>query len=129
MIVPYTELPAGAGGSPRPLLDLLIADMDDILVPCLVDSGALNTLLPAWIGEAAGIAIQDAPTKRLGVAGTSTQAAFVTTLLSVGGHSWEADVGFCDPWPYGWGRRIQTVSASHEMILCDERRLECAVRY
>jgi hypothetical protein len=26
-------------------------------------------------------------------------------------------------------RRIQTVSASHEMILCDERRLECAVRY
>ena len=28
-----------------------------------------------------------------------------------------------------WWRRIQTVSASHEMILCDERRLECAVRY
>lgn len=27
----------------------------------------------------------------------------VTTLLSVGGHSWEADVGFCDPWPYSWG--------------------------
>jgi putative transposase len=26
-------------------------------------------------------------------------------------------------------RRIQRVSASHEMILCDERRLECAVRY
>jgi type I restriction enzyme R subunit len=25
--------------------------------------------------------------------------------------------------------RIQRVSASHEMILCDERRLECAVRY
>jgi xylulose-5-phosphate/fructose-6-phosphate phosphoketolase len=26
-------------------------------------------------------------------------------------------------------RRFQAVSASHEMILCDERRLECAVRY
>jgi hypothetical protein len=29
----------------------------------------------------------------------------------------------------GRPRRIQRVSASHEMILCDERRLECAVRY
>jgi hypothetical protein len=27
-----------------------------------------------------------------------------------------------------WTRRIQGVSASHEMILCDERRLECEVR-
>jgi hypothetical protein len=103
VIVPYTELPTSAGGSPRPLLDLVIADMDDILVPCLVDSGALNTLLPAWIAEAAGITTKDASMKRLGVAGSSTEAAFVTTMLSVGGHSWEADVGFCDPWPYGWG--------------------------
>ena len=66
MIVPYTELPTSAGGSPRPLLDLIIADMDDILVPCLVDSGALNTLLPAWIAEAAGITTQDASMKAVG---------------------------------------------------------------
>ncbi len=103
MIVPYTELPAGAGGWPRPLLDVAVADLDDVLVPCLVDSGAQNTLLPAWVAEAAGIATRGTPTKRLAVAGAGTDAAFVTTLLSGGDHSWEAEIGFCDPWPYGWG--------------------------
>lgn len=55
VIISYTELPDDAGGWPRPLLDIAVADMDDVLVPCLVDSGALNTLLPCWVAEAAGI--------------------------------------------------------------------------
>lgn len=103
MIVAYSEVPARAGGSPRPLLDVAVADMDDLLVPCLVDSGALHTLLPAWVAEMAGLDIEGAPTTALAVAGAGTEAAFVTTLLSAGGHSWEAVVGFCDPWPYSWG--------------------------
>ena len=26
-----------------------------------------------------------------------------TTRLTTTGQSWEAEVAFCDPWPYGWG--------------------------
>ncbi len=25
------------------------------------------------------------------------------TPITIGGHTWEADVGFCDPWPRSWG--------------------------
>lgn len=103
MIVPYTELPPEAGGWPRPLLDVGVADMDDALVPCLVDSGAQDTLLPGWAARASGVALEEARRQRLAVAGTGTEAMFVTTLLAGGGLTWEAEVGFCDPWPYGWG--------------------------
>jgi hypothetical protein len=103
VIVPFTELPDIAGGWPRPLLDVAIADMADVLVPCLVDSGALNTLLPAWVADAAAIDLHGASTSVLAVAASATTASFVTTRMAAGDHTWEAEVGFCDPWPYGWG--------------------------
>jgi hypothetical protein len=103
MIVPFTELPDAAGGWPRPLLDIRIADLDDVLVPCLVDSGALHTLLPTWVADAAGVDLRTGESLALGVAATGTTARFVTTQLAIGDHAWEAEVGFCDPWPYGWG--------------------------
>ncbi len=103
MIIPYTELPDAAGGRPRPLLDVSVSDMDDVLVPCLVDSGALHTLVPRWVADAAGINVEHAKTRALAIAGTGTQAAFVATRLTAADHTWEAEVGFCQPWPYGWG--------------------------
>lgn len=103
MIVPYTDLPDVAGGQPRPLLDVLVGDMDDAAVPCLVDSGALNTLIPSWIARAAGVNLERASRRHLAVAGAGTTAAFVTILLTAADFAWEAEVGFCDPWPYGWG--------------------------
>jgi len=103
VIVPYTELPDTAESWPRPLLDVLVADMADVLVPCLVDSGALHTLLPRWVAEAGGIDIAGAETRALAVAATGTKAALVTTRLTAAGHTWEAEVGFCHPWPYAWG--------------------------
>ncbi|MDP8958582.1 MAG: hypothetical protein M3N51_05120 [Actinomycetota bacterium] len=103
MIVPYTELPEEAGGWPRPLLDVVIADMEDMRVPCLVDSGALNTLLPGWVADAGGISRNDLKSRPLAVAATSTEAAFLSTRLNAADHSWEAELGFCRPWPYGWG--------------------------
>lgn len=33
----------------------------------------------------------------------ATTAALVPIRLTVAGHSWEAEIGFCDPWPFGWG--------------------------
>ncbi|MBV8159510.1 MAG: aspartyl protease family protein [Acidimicrobiia bacterium] len=103
MIVPYTDLPAQTGGDPRPLVDVQVADMDDALVPCLVDSGSVHSLLPRWVADAAGLALSDDRKRNLAVAGTSTRATFVPVDLTVAGLNWEADVGFCDPWPYVWG--------------------------
>jgi hypothetical protein len=103
VIIRYTELPEAAGGWPRPLLDVSIAEVDDVRVPCLVDSGALNTLLPAWVAGAAGIDLRRADRRSLSVAAARTRASFVTARLSAAGHAWEAEIGFCEPWPYGWG--------------------------
>lgn len=103
MIVPCTELPDDAGGWPRPVLDVAVADMDDVLVPCLVDSGALHTLLPNWVAAAAGIDLPAREGRELAVAAGVSRAAFVKTQLTAAGHTWEAEVGFCEPWPYVWG--------------------------
>ncbi len=103
MIVPYTELPDDAGGWPRPLLDLAVGDMDEVRYPCLVDSGALHTLLPRWLADAAGVPLRKLPKKQFGVGGTTTEAALTAVRLSTEAFAWEAEVGFCHPWPYGWG--------------------------
>jgi len=50
--IPFTELPGEAGRWPRPLLDAAVADMDEVRVPRLVDSGSLHTLLPEWLAAA-----------------------------------------------------------------------------
>lgn len=103
MIVPYTELPDEAGGSPRPVLDLVVEDMDDVLVPCLVDSGSVHTLLPSWVAEAAAVPLFEVQPRVLGVGGTSTSATFAIVRFGAGGRVWEAEAGFCEPWPYSWG--------------------------
>lgn len=102
MIVSYTALSTDVGGA-RPLLDVVVADMDELRFPALVDSGAVNTLLPRWLADAAGVGLGQSDRRSLAVASTATEAAFVTTRLTAGGHSWECDIGFCDPWPYSWG--------------------------
>lgn len=103
MIVPYTDLPQAAGGWPRPLLDVAFGDVEDVLVPCLVDSGAVQTLVPQWVADDCGADLADAPSAAFGVAGGSTVARLARVRLSAAGHTWEAEVGFCDPWPYSWG--------------------------
>lgn len=103
MIVPYAELPQGAGDWPRPLLDVRVADMDEVHVPCLVDSGSVHTLLPAWLAGSAGISLDGVDPRGLAVAGGATDGAFTSVRLTAASSSWEAEVGFCDPWPYAWG--------------------------
>ena len=103
MIVAYTELPDDVGGWPRPLLDVAVADMDELRFPCLVDSGAVHTLMPRWLADAAGVGLRRAERRSLAVASSVTNAAFVTIRLTAADYTWEADVGFCRPWPYSWG--------------------------
>lgn len=103
MRVPYTELPDEGGGWPRPVLDVVIDDMDDILIPCLVDSGALHTLFPRWVAEAGALSLEGGRAVALAVAAASTSATFTTVRMSAAGHAWEGQIGFCDPWPYAWG--------------------------
>jgi len=103
VIVPYTELPQAAGPGPRPLLDLTFGDVEDVFVPCLADSGAVQTLVPQWVASDCGVTLDHVPPATFGVGGGSTQARFAIVRLSVGGYAWEAAVGFCDPWPYAWG--------------------------
>lgn len=101
MIFQYTEMPDG--GWPRPLLDVSVVDMDDLRYPCLVDSGAVNTLLPRWLADSAAVDLGGVEGRSLAVATSATEAAFVTVGLSAAGQRWEAEIGFCDPWPYAWG--------------------------
>jgi hypothetical protein len=55
------------------------------------------------VAEAGGIDLNSVQPKKLAVAARQTRASFVTTGLTAAQHTWEADVGFCDPWPYSWG--------------------------
>lgn len=103
MTVPFRELPHDPSGWPRPALDLDVGSTDQVRVRCLVDSGAMNTLLPGWVADLAGIDCTGAPTTTLGVGGSAATARLVPTSLAVGEFSWEAEVGFCDPWPRSWG--------------------------
>ena len=103
MIVPYTRLPQAAGGWPRPLLDITVGDVEDVAFPCLVDSGAVQTLVPVWIASDCGVDLDRLPPATFGVAGGSTQGRFATVRIAAGEYAWEAEVGFCDPWPYSWG--------------------------
>lgn len=77
--------------------------MDELRYPCLLDSGALNTLLPRWLAEAAAIDLSGAHRALRAVATSTTEASFVVARLSGCGHTWEAEVGFCDAWPFSWG--------------------------
>ncbi len=103
MIVPYTKLPEAAGNWPRPLLDVTFGDVEDVFVPCLVDSGAVQTLVPHWVAGDSGVDLDHARPSAFGVGGRSTLARFATVRLLAGDYAWEAEVGFCDPWPYSWG--------------------------
>lgn len=103
MIYPFRELPQDPSGWPRPALDLDVGVTDRVRVRCLVDSGAMNTLLPTWVADLAGIDLTGAPTTTLGVGGSGAGAHLAPTVLTVGEHSWEAEVGFCNPWPRSWG--------------------------
>ncbi len=99
----YAELWANPAGIARPVLDVVVEGMVEAPLRCLVDSGSVNTLMPRWVATEAGVDLRQIKDTSLGVGGAATKARFNAIRLTVGEHTWEAAVGFCNPWPYGWG--------------------------
>jgi hypothetical protein len=99
----YAELGGDPEAIARPVLDVVIEGMAEAPLRCLVDSGAVNTLVPSWVAFEAGINLERIAGIHLGVGGGATTARFTSARLAIGDHAWEARIGFCDPWPYGWG--------------------------
>jgi hypothetical protein len=103
LIVPYTALPGGLNSPPRPLLDVVVGDVESVRMKCLVDSGAIHTVVPAWAADLAGIDLSGGDVRYLSVGGSSVEARFVAVRMTAAGLTWDAPVGFCDAWPYAWG--------------------------
>jgi hypothetical protein len=99
----YAELPGDPGAVARPVLDVVVEGMTEAPVRCLVDSGAVHTLLPRWVAHETGVDLDPDQERALLVGGGAITACFTSVGLAVGDHGWDAPVGFCDPWPYGWG--------------------------
>jgi len=100
VIFPYTPQPFGA--TPRPLIDVTLgsAPFD---VKALVDSGAVNSLFGDWSADAAGISLDGAEVRTLGVGRETVDARFATVAMTAAGHTWEAAIGFCRDWQPAWG--------------------------
>jgi hypothetical protein len=99
----YAELPGDPANIARPVFDIVVEGMVEAELRCLVDSGSLHTLMPTWVATEAGVALASADEHHLVLGGSAVTGRFATVHLTVGDHRWEAPVGFCDPWPYGWG--------------------------
>lgn len=99
MRVEYTPQPGEA--HPRPLLPIQVGG--EISTVALVDSGAINTLMPRWIARIAGIELVDIEPIQVSI-GQGLRAQFATVPLRAAGLSWEAEVGFSDhPMLERWG--------------------------
>jgi len=100
VIIPYTAQPHGA--TPRPLLDVTLGEAG-FDVKALIDSGAVNTLFDESIADAAGISLEGAEVRELGVGRATVSARFAEVAMTAAGHAWEAPIGFCRNWQPGWG--------------------------
>ena len=68
----------------------------------LVDTGALFNRFGRWVADEVGIDLEGLAVERIGVGGFAVESVTTTVTLTVGGFSWEAPVGFCDPWPFAF---------------------------
>jgi hypothetical protein len=99
----YAELPGEGLGVARPVLDVVVEGLVEAPLRCLVDPGSIHTLMPTWVASEAGVELKEDEGRRLRLGGGEVMARFARAHLSVAGQQWEAPIGFCDPWPYGWG--------------------------
>lgn len=88
----------------RPAVDLVVNEVEEAPVRCLLDTGAGQVRLPASIAADLGVDLSGAePGAMLLLGGVRTRAYDVEVALACAGYSWLATVSFCDPDYAGFG--------------------------
>lgn len=98
----FLELPGGDSTLLRPVVPVQVEDLEEAPQLCLVDTGATQNRFGAWLAEATGIDLTDAPESNLAVGGVLTTARHIRADLTIAGVRYDAPVTFCDPWPFAF---------------------------
>lgn len=97
-------LPLHGLSGARPAAQVFVEGLPETSLLCMLDTGSLHSLFGGWVARQAGISLEGAPELQLAVAGHALTARFATVRFYLGRHTWEAEVGFCDEWP--WDHQI-----------------------
>lgn len=81
----------------RPLVDVVIAGLEEAPQRCLVDTGAVGNRFDHGLALHAGVELNGEP-ERLGLGGHQIECWTVTLPLKFNHWEWEAPVSFCKPW-------------------------------
>jgi hypothetical protein len=98
----FLELPGEGSTLVRPVVPVQVEDLKEAPQLCLVDSGATTNRFGAWLAEATGIDLADAPESTVTVGGLSTTARHARAHLTIAGVRYDAPVTFCEPWPFAF---------------------------
>jgi hypothetical protein len=98
----FLELPGERSTLARPVVPVQIEDLEEAPQLCLVDTGATANRFGAWVAEATGIDLIDAPSERIVVGGVTATARHARADLTIAGVRYDAPVTFCDPWPFAF---------------------------
>ena len=96
----FLELPGASGTLVRPVVPVQVEDLEDAPQVCLVDTAATTNRFAAWLADAAGIDLADAPQERVVIGGVTTSARHARAALVIAETRYEAPITFCDPWPF-----------------------------
>ncbi len=102
MRFPFVELPGDGTLLVRPVLPVQVEDLEEAPQLCLVDSGATGNRFGAWLAEATGIDLGDAPSSTVQIGGLTTTARHARADLTIAGVRYDAPLTFCDPWPFAF---------------------------
>jgi hypothetical protein len=98
----FVELPGVGPSLARPVVPVVVAGLEDAPQLCLVDTGSTANRFGAWLAEASGVDLTDAPEQKVVVGGLTCTARHARTQLTIAGLRYDAPVTFCDPWPFAF---------------------------
>lgn len=98
----FLELPGIGTPLARPVVPVQVEDLEEAPQLCLVDSGATTNRFGAWLADAVGISLVNAPEDEIVVGGVIAAARHARANLTIAGLRYDAPVTFCDPWPFAF---------------------------